>query len=419
MTEPRKLKVSWAESKTSWVWEVVEGSWRAITRSIATAKVGSKDTAGCWSPAVFKDKRRGKHNANHIDLLVYDSDCGNTKEELAERLRANGWKGCIVSTSSHLTNRTNVQASAFEKWKEGKGDGEDVSLEAFLIEKKHLLPRVVAGAKEIRRFPEEKFKGKILIKTEMIEIEHQPCPKYRVILLLSRPWRVEDYPNPETSWRAWENAYIAVADKLGLPFDETYRGVDRMFFFTRVSADRLALAESLEVEGADCPALDLPPSDKAASSDDAASSDKTAKHHTSRKREHREHKQRSFKPRVIIDSMTGTKYQDLMQWARDIGPHFQLADALRERGEVLLDDRGNVDGKLHIECPFDAEHTSSADGGTFVVNTGDREKAKLKDLAPGFVIHCSHNACHDRDRLEFIEEIRKVMPRIIALFLNP
>lgn len=102
--------------------------------------------------------------------------------------------------------------------------------------------------------------------------------------------------------------------------------------------------------------------------------------------------------------MTGKKYEDLKQWARESGPYFLLADGLCERGEVILDDRGDVDGKLHIECPFEAEHTSNADGGTFVRNAGDRQKAP-KDLTPGFVIYCSHNACDGRDRLEFIEEM--------------
>ena len=86
--------------------------------------------------------------------------------------------------------------------------------------------------------------------------------------------------------------------------------------------------------------------------------------------------------------MTGKKYEDLKQWARESGPYFLLADGLCERGKVILDDRGDVDGKLHIECPFEAEHTSNADGGTFVRNAGNRQKAP-KDLTPGFVIYCS------------------------------
>jgi hypothetical protein len=253
--------------------------------------------------------------------------------------------------------RTEIQASTFDKWKARHG-GEDASLEAFLIQTKHMLARVAAGAKEIRRFTQWRTKGKKRIATEMIEIEHRPCPKYRVVLRLPRPWRVEDYPDPETAQRAWENAYIAIAEKLGLRFDETCRGVDRMFFLTRVSADRLPEAESVEIEGADCPALDLAPTLQTAISGEA-SADGTATRRGSDKREHRDRKQQSFKSRVISDGMTGKIYSGLQEWAREVGPRFQLANAVRDRGEVILDLRGEVDGKQHIECPFSAEHTSA------------------------------------------------------------
>jgi hypothetical protein len=404
MSGERKFKVSCAADKTSSSWEPRERSWKQIVGGILTVKEGRKEEAPCWSPAIFKGNRRAKHNALEIDLLVLDSDAGHTLTELAERVHANGWAAVIGSTSSHMVSRTTIQASAYDKWKEGL-EGEDASLEAFLIDKKHMLPRVAAGAKEIRRFSDKKRKGTAEVEIEMIEIEHQPCPKFRVVLPLAHPWRVEDYPDPETARRAWEKAYMAVAEKLGLPFDETCRGVDRMFFFSRVSADRLPLAEGCAIEGADCPALDLSLSEKAANSDDASSSDRPAQHRSSHKREHREHEQRTFKSRVITDRISGKTYDGLKEWAQEIGPHFQLASALLDRGEAAIDERGLVNGKLHIECPFEAEHTSSANGGTFVVNARDRDKAHLDDLAAGFVIHCSHNACDGRDRLEFVEEM--------------
>jgi hypothetical protein len=300
MTSERKFKISWAADKRSWSWEPVERTWRGLTGPIAKAKIGSKDEAECWSPALFKNNRRGKHNSYHIDLLVFDSDCGNTKEEIAKRLRAQGWKGIIISTSSHLTSRTKVQASACDKWCQEKSDDEG-SLSNFLIEKKHMLPRIAAGAREIRRFTEKQNTGKSEVETELLEVEHQPCPKYRVVLPLSRPWRIEDYPDPETARRAWEAAYTAGAQKLGLPFDETCRGVDRMFFFTRVPADRLALAESLEVEGAECPALDLAPAEQS-----AEEPIQSAKRGKAGQKRHRSGRRRKPTARVFVDQLSAS-----------------------------------------------------------------------------------------------------------------
>jgi hypothetical protein len=71
------------------------------------------------------------------------------------------------------------------------------------------------------------------------------------------------------------------------------------------------------------------------------------------------------------------------------------------RGQIELDERGKRDGKLHITCPFEDEHSTPTGGGTFVVNAADTKRAE------GFAIYCSHNACrchadHGRDRLEYL-----------------
>jgi len=83
---------------------------------------------------------------------------------------------------------------------------------------------------------------------------------------------------------------------------------------------------------------------------------------------------------------------DLTAWAAK-NPSFNIVAAIAPqyaRGQIK-------DGKQHITCPFSHEHTDTgADLSTFVVNASPPEHRT-------FVIHCMHNHCTERDRLQFLE----------------
>lgn len=94
---------------------------------------------------------------------------------------------------------------------------------------------------------------------------------------------------------------------------------------------------------------------------------------------------------VYTDPTTGEMI-DLMEWAT-ANPDFDIVGALINPEYVL---GFPVLGKQHIVCPFAHEHTdTSPDSATFVANA-DKEH-------PSFVIHCLHQHCLDRDRLEFLK----------------
>ena len=82
---------------------------------------------------------------------------------------------------------------------------------------------------------------------------------------------------------------------------------------------------------------------------------------------------------------------DLAVWAAE-NPTFDILKAIK-RDYAL----GNVvDGKQHIVCPFADEHTdTTTDLATFIANADTDH--------PSFTIHCMHDHCADRDRLEFLQ----------------
>lgn len=82
---------------------------------------------------------------------------------------------------------------------------------------------------------------------------------------------------------------------------------------------------------------------------------------------------------------------DLAAWAQQ-NPCFDILKAIN-RAYVL---GPVVDGKQHIVCPFAEEHTDPAtDRATFVANATTNH--------PSFDVHCMHNHCAGRDRLEFLQ----------------
>lgn len=101
-------------------------------------------------------------------------------------------------------------------------------------------------------------------------------------------------------------------------------------------------------------------------------------------------------PLEVVDTSTG-EVEDLRAWAVR-HPDFMIATALHKYAPQVLRDPSK-DGKQHIVCPFEEEHTEHGGSGTYVVDGTAAKKTR------GFVIHCCHAHCSNRDRLDFIKEM--------------
>ncbi len=91
-------------------------------------------------------------------------------------------------------------------------------------------------------------------------------------------------------------------------------------------------------------------------------------------------------------SNDGGEVIDLVKWAAQ-NSDFDLVNAIGPQYR-----RGYLkNGKLHIQCPFENQHTAHIiDRATFVANASPPEH-------PSFTIYCCHEHCAGRDRLEFIQ----------------
>lgn len=346
----------WADRRTL--------TWPELV-ALLTAHAPGRKEGSCIVPAVFRGQRRQKADADQIDAAFLNSDSGATLAEIAEAARRHGWAAIISSTHSHLTTATKAKLS---NWHKFIADCPIGGATAFLIDK-GMLPRVAADAVIERE------------DGEFIYLRHQPCPKFRIVLPLRRPWKAADHRSQDVANAAWKERIKALAATLGLQHNQACTDTSRLFYLPRRPHNGPP-AETAIISGAPCDifALSAPetPLTTAAAKAKAARTDLDAAEH--------------------IDTATG-EVIDLRQWARTYGDKFLIADALRARRPSALTGRVADSVKVHCRCPNEDAHTEpGADGATFVTNAGHANNK-------GFVFHCRHAHCDGKDRLFFVKQM--------------
>ena len=382
MNYARKMfTVTLGTSKThSGPWSDVKSvSWDDLTAMFTIHVVGSKDGL-CVVPAKFRGTRRLQDEVDEIGIAVLDFDCGHSLREIESELKTMGLAAIIHSTHSHMTTRTVVNRGDWDSYpKKATLDSEYL----FLMDKKKYLSRVAVGAKIVAE------------GAEYVTFEHEPCPKFRVILPLSTPWKASNYDSQSAAKAAWKDRYTALAASLHLNHDTACSDLNRLFYLPRRPANGPA-PETLVIEGADCDIWSLTSLDTAndfTGNDDPFLAYGIA---TSRKR--------GFVPdtdnelTMFADPCTG-EFVDLTAWAAGHANKFEIVTALKARSPSLFTGRVGDSVKHHIKCANASAHTDpKADNATFITNASEATNG-------GFVYHCRHGHCTGVDRLVFLRQI--------------
>jgi predicted P-loop ATPase len=389
------IKISRAANLRSQQWGNCQLALSALVDWVSKLHVGEKSDGAVWAPATFGGKRRLANMVEGVELAVFDSDAGHTLAQLKVRFQLLGWYACIIPSSSWGKDITECSADHYDDWVKEHADVAAASLpERYLVEALHKTPGVASGAKVISRpyLPVTRKDGSKYLKS-LIRFRHGPCEKYRVICVLSQRF---DLSTP-VQRRLWKKHYDAMIDQIGLPFDRSTGSPERLFYLSYLSPDRIAQARlhHAEIQGTHIDIAQLP-EPKARERARKGGFRTFAEDHIEGRGADDEHLDYTWR-----DTDTDTELDLRALAAKGVFQHLELADVLQENGWPQ-DDRGEVDGKHHIECPFAHEHTDQNDGGTFVWNASDYHRTGMTDLQPGAGINCRHNSCDGRDRLEFI-----------------
>ncbi|WP_376094348.1 hypothetical protein ACE7GA_00945 [Roseomonas sp. CCTCC AB2023176] len=342
--------------------------WADLARLLTTHEVGAKEGTGIV-PATFSGTRRHKNDAARIEVVLLDSDCGHTLDEIGAALARRGWATAIASTHSHLTTRTTVRRGNWDRFL--RDAPEDAATPKAFLLAKGMLPHVAENA----RIADE--------GDEQVVLGHAPCPKFRIALPLLRPWVAAGYDDQGAANAAWRERIEALAAALGLEHDQACTDTSRLFFLPRRPADGPA-PETALLDGAACDLFGLPARPRPG---------RTTEEHGARRQRRRTGPAGDILSHV--DGETGEEI-DLRAWAREHAGRFEIVTALRARSPRVL--HGRVAGaRHHLRCVNEAAHTQAGDDlATFAVNASESSSR-------GFVVHFRHAHCDGRDRLLFLQ----------------
>lgn len=379
----RLYSFTFGDHQTQAAWTDVRSlTWPELVALMTNHAAGPK-TGSCIVPARFRGAARKKTEAQQIDVALLDSDAGHTLEELRQAVTARGWRAIITSTHSHLTTRTSSKRGAWDKFLAAHGDP-DTAPAAYLLAKGY-LPHITQGAKVVAT------------TTEEVTFEHQPCPKFRVIIPLARPWLASAYDNQTQANAAWKERIEALAAALSLHHDQSCTDTSRLFYLPRRPPDGPP-AEHVMLDGEHCDIFALPAPPEPPRSGQV------------RRRRLRPDADTKLLKAMGVQVNTegdGVTFQDpdtgeiieLPAWASRGGGQFQLRSALQaRRPSVFL---GTVVDavKHHLTCVNADEHSSTdADTATIVIDASESENK-------GFTYFCHHNHCVTRDRLYFLRRM--------------
>lgn len=381
-SEARRITVTLGRNRMEMRWtERRHFTFSEFAEMLRHAPIGSKDGT-CYTPATFTGTARRMDQAQQIDIVVLDADSGHTLDEIRDAVAGQGWRAIIHSTYSHLTTTTAIAAGAAEKW---LAEHPQATPADYMLAKKGYLPRVVEGARIVNEVSEGSARNLI--------VEHAPCPKFRIILPLARPWMAAEFESQAVANAAWRERIGALAHALNLDHDQSCVDTSRLFYLPR-RRDEAQPFEHVVLRGEPCDLWSLPEAGRRDAGPTLFDAPAPAPRADG-----------VFDPFRKTATAPDGQMVDLTAWAAEFGGRFQVVHALRARAPgVFSSRRSGV--KHHIHCPNAGSHfTNSGEGtGTYCVNASDIGLAQLPQVN-GFVIHCMHNGCTGHDRLDHLRAL--------------
>lgn len=354
-------RIGTAKAKKVFTCNVTIGDFLA---KILNHTEGQKD-GPAFIPGVTVGSTRSAEAMSQMNAIGLDIDNGTPIEEVKEAIRRHGLFATIYSTHSSYRSEMEINYKHLNKYREGIGP--DASLEdaaiSYLRDKKSYHPSVLEDVR---------FGGReITTHGEVFVVQHRPMHKLRVVIFLEKPFDfLSAAPTLAEAHAKWKALLRGCARMLGFVIDEACLDAARLFYFPRhPRGGRFYSWCNTEGRLLDLNAIEPvdPP----------------------KKEAHR-----------VAKAAKREAPGDLKRWAAKTSLRFLMASLFRDHApDHIRNDRS--EGKMTVECPFDGEHTNAGDPndqGCFV------RDAEEDPNHPAFTFHCSHNACKDRDRLDFITE---------------
>jgi hypothetical protein len=368
-------------------WKPVSSTFGQFTDVLRAHKEGEKD-GSCYLQGESADgaRKSAAQIANYI--LGVDLDSGAPLHDVIATISKHGLEAVIYTTHSHLKDTSVIKRDHFMK-EMGTSEADEDLIRQYLIEWKGVLPHIL---EEVEILDDAKHTSEGIV----ILVRHRPMPKFRAVFPLSEGFVfAKRGGSQKDAILEWKERYAGFCTDMGFFYDEKCVDPARLFYMPRHPAGDTKFGSWLIVGEP----LDL---------------DKFNRVKINRKRRGKP----SGPANAFTDAAGGAAVDDdddeadryvtedgynLRGWASKHAKRFEVQRMLEDviGDDIIREDRGSKPG-VHVECPFEAEHSSFGGAGCFVVNASDNAD---EGYDGGYTFNCTHNACAGRDRLDFLVEL--------------
>lgn len=380
----KPVKLTWREWIDGGPGDKNAPAWGLSRHPVGKCKEGSSIVLG--------SSIGGARKANAMETMYamgLDIDAGFPLASMLDRLKKLGLFCIVYTTHSHGKSGLQLKHDeVIQKLKIKPAELDLAQVQRFLRE--HSKERYEEAFIDAVTFADPDTPKRQVKSGVVIELATPKLDKYRLFFPLAEPVKIIDLGETQKeALEVWENKITGLArEVLDVHFDTSCTDPSRLFYTPRHPKEAGDEWYAAIVRGDPLRFDDVPMVKKAVYTGSRAAGSLNAFEIAGGVNDAEDRPPQALTP-------SGASLNEWHSRAKD---RFQMADLL----EDLCSDRirvagGEAQGHVHIECPFEHEHSTEGGTATMVVNALDSQT--------GFwTWFCKHDACQGRHKLAFLEE---------------
>lgn len=376
-----------------------DGGWKAVTMSWGNWIEGapgnknqpafgfSRHPEGKYKEGasiVLGSSIEGARKANAMDemfALGLDIDSGAQLQDVEAKIREHGLLALIYTSHSHGKSGLEIKR--------------DEVMRKLGISEEPTLPQV---QEFLRMHSKSRYEESFIAQIRIIDPKKQtkegvkialstpPLDKFRILFPLAEAVKLIDLaPTQQAALEVWEDKITGMAwEALGVHFDTSCTDPSRLFYTARHAKG--AEWDCMIIRGAPLRFEDVP---------------------TYKKHQYTKHRSKLSPFEMVGDGLeeghapacftpSGKSLNDWHHHAKD---RFQIATLLEDQcQDKIRVAGGEAQGHVHLECPFEHEHSKEGGTGTMAIDAIDAQTEY-------WTVFCKHDSCQGRHKLQFLEEM--------------
>jgi hypothetical protein len=223
-------------------WKSIELSVQEFIWGVASPKVVTQKDGTMFAACTLRGNERKAEAVRSIHSMVFDSDVGQTLDDIVPKLQKAGHCYILYTSFSNGKTSSNIALKKLKPFAVDLDNPTDAELRRYLSLSRAdgglgYWPAVAESAVVTGVYGEIVIKNGRDVDERKVAFSHAPISKFRVVLPLAEPFIVDE--NVAKSGKEWEALYTHIAGVLGIDFDRATKDMNRAFYTGRTpSLDR-------------------------------------------------------------------------------------------------------------------------------------------------------------------------------------